>query len=261
MASPETSIASLHSSGGPHEAPATTQLNSGYPPPSLLPQNYHHWSPPAAATQTEETGQGSQDQNAIPGQASGPPSIEFGPPPPFPGPLPHTYEIHPAQPPPFANGYLPHGYSSTASYGVDHRYDGNGLRRKPIRARQSCDACRQRKAKCDEGRPECGCCKLNNLKCFYRDVPLQKQDKQALLMTEKLDAMHDSIQQLLGLMPMLAIQPNDTQVNRSLWKEFGPQDRIPLTLQQQKDLESLEESLLKLHSSPNWNAISKRVIG
>lgn len=47
-------------------------------------------------------------------------------------------------------------------------------RRKPIRAAQACDACRQRKAKCDEGRPLCGFCKEAMIPCVYREVPPPK---------------------------------------------------------------------------------------
>ena len=102
-------------------------------------------------------------------------------------PAHHGYPVS-AGPGPFPTG--PMGY---APYGL---YDGPN-RRKPVRAAQACDSCRQRKSKCDEQRPTCTHCKDNNLKCTYREVPLQKQDKQALQMTEKLDAMDDRIGKVL----------------------------------------------------------------
>jgi Fungal Zn(2)-Cys(6) binuclear cluster domain len=63
----------------------------------------------------------------------------------------------------------------------------------------ACDSCRLRKIKCDEGRPECQHCKDNNLKCFYRDMPLQKQSKQAQAMIEKLDTMNENINRMLQI--------------------------------------------------------------
>ncbi|KAK5073427.1 hypothetical protein LTR70_010251 [Exophiala xenobiotica] len=65
--------------------------------------------------------------------------------------------------------------------------------RKPVRAAQACDSCRQRKAKCDEGRPECTHCKENELTCRYRDVPPQKSEKQMLQMNEKVDQFGDKL--------------------------------------------------------------------
>ncbi|KAI9753975.1 MAG: hypothetical protein M4579_004905 [Chaenotheca gracillima] len=50
-------------------------------------------------------------------------------------------------------------------------------RRKAVRAAQACDACRARKAKCDEGRPSCGFCKDSAVACNYREVPPPKQDR------------------------------------------------------------------------------------
>lgn len=39
---------------------------------------------------------------------------------------------------------------------------------------KACDACRARKAKCDEGRPSCGFCKESQIPCVYREVPPPK---------------------------------------------------------------------------------------
>lgn len=107
---------------------------------------------------------------------------------------PSAHYGHPPSVPPHPSPVYPPDY-----YGQHPMSQYAGQRRKPVRAAQACDSCRQRKAKCDEGRPECQHCKDNNLKCSYRDVPLQKQDKQAQMVTEKLDQMHDSIQSILEM--------------------------------------------------------------
>ncbi|KAI9817330.1 MAG: hypothetical protein M1826_001645, partial [Phylliscum demangeonii] len=60
-------------------------------------------------------------------------------------------------------------------------------RRKAIRAAQACDACRQRKAKCDEGRPSCGFCREALMPCVYREVPPPKQDRTLLQILHKLE--------------------------------------------------------------------------
>ncbi|KAJ9493356.1 hypothetical protein H2202_011174 [Exophiala xenobiotica] len=70
-------------------------------------------------------------------------------------------------------------------------------RRKPVRAAQACDSCRQRKAKCDEGRPECQHCKANGLKCTYRETLPQKTEKQMLTITDKLETMTGNIEMLI----------------------------------------------------------------
>ncbi|KAK5214680.1 hypothetical protein LTR72_012172, partial [Exophiala xenobiotica] len=70
-------------------------------------------------------------------------------------------------------------------------------RQKPVRAAQACDLCRQRKAKCDEGRPECQHCKDNGLKCTYRELPAQKTEKQMLTITDKLETMTGNIEMLI----------------------------------------------------------------
>lgn len=109
--------------------------------------------------------------------------------------LPPSHYGHPPSAGPHPSPVYPPDYYGQHQMGPY----GAGQRRKPVRAAQACDSCRQRKAKCDEGRPECQHCKDNNLKCFYRDVPLQKQDKQAQAVTEKLDTMSDNINRMLQI--------------------------------------------------------------
>ncbi|KAF8464464.1 hypothetical protein BDZ91DRAFT_764129 [Kalaharituber pfeilii] len=93
-----------------------------------------------------------------------------------PTPLSATAPVPPYQypPPPSANSAAgPADYpSQTAPYPP--------FKRKAIRAAQACDACRARKAKCDEGRPACGFCKETAITCVYREVPPPKQDRTLL---------------------------------------------------------------------------------
>ena len=117
----------------------------------------------------------------------------------------------------------PHSAMPSQSPIYGHDYYGQhamgayaGQRRKPVRAAQACDSCRQRKAKCDEGRPECQHCKDNNLKCYYRDVPLQKQDKQAAAITEKLDTMGENISRIMEIQANQARQFEALQNSLSL---------------------------------------------
>ncbi|KAK4941850.1 hypothetical protein LTR10_018326 [Elasticomyces elasticus] len=95
-----------------------------------------------------------------------------------------------AGPPPSAGGY-----SAGPYYAADPYLQAQ--RRKPVRAAQACDSCRQRKAKCDEGRPECQHCKDNGLKCSYREVPPQKSEKQMITITDKLEALTASVHTLI----------------------------------------------------------------
>lgn len=110
----------------------------------------------------------------IPGPPPGQPSTGYPPPP------------HSAGPPPTPSHYW--------APGPNDWYQQQ--RRKPVRAAQACDSCRQRKAKCDEGRPECTHCKENGLRCTYRDVPPQKSEKQVLAITEKVDGLGEKVENM-----------------------------------------------------------------
>ncbi|QIW98839.1 hypothetical protein AMS68_004357 [Peltaster fructicola] len=61
-------------------------------------------------------------------------------------------------------------------------------KRKPMRAQQACEQCRQRKQKCDEGTP-CSFCREQNIACTYRDTPPAKTDKN----TEKIMTLLEQI--------------------------------------------------------------------
>ena len=100
----------------------------------------------------------------------------------------------------------PSGYGAPSSAGPPSTPGGYyfdpyaaAQRRKPVRAAQACDSCRQRKAKCDEGRPECQHCKDNGLKCSYREIPPQKSEKQVLAITDKLENLTDSVNMILDI--------------------------------------------------------------
>lgn len=112
------------------------------------------------------------------------------------------HEMMAGHPPP---GQPPYGPPSAGPPPYPPQYFGGDPsypRRKPVRAAQACDSCRQRKAKCDEGRPECSYCKENSLKCTYREIPPQKQEKHVLALNEKLEAMaqgQDDMRKLLSI--------------------------------------------------------------
>ena len=70
--------------------------------------------------------------------------------------------------------------------------------RKPVRAAQACNSCRQRKAKCNEGRPVCETCKTYSLTCTYRDGEPPKQDKQIRQIYNTLDVMLEAMSKILA---------------------------------------------------------------
>ena len=112
----------------------------------------------------------------VPGQASG--QSDYGPPP---------------GAPPQSGLSPPHGpYISLQPY-------NNLVRRKPRRAAQACESCRQRKAKCDEGRPTCQSCRDNELECLYREFPPPKSEKQILAITGQLEAVTEDVKALAQL--------------------------------------------------------------
>jgi hypothetical protein len=42
-----------------------------------------------------------------------------------------------------------------------------------VTAQQACEPCRQRKAKCDEGQPQCGRCSRLRLACHYKELSMK----------------------------------------------------------------------------------------
>jgi hypothetical protein len=141
-------------------------MRYSYSPPENAPNGTH--PPPGMQITTHDM---------MPGQQPGPPPGHYGQPPPHSAGPPHT--------PIYGAPY----------YGQEV---GFGQRRKPVRAAQACDSCRQRKAKCDEGRPVCEHCKTNSLACTYRDVQPPKQDKQVNQIYDKLENMSEMMTKILG---------------------------------------------------------------
>ncbi|KAI9739071.1 MAG: hypothetical protein M1834_007284 [Cirrosporium novae-zelandiae] len=91
-------------------------------------------------------------------------------------PPPPTPVTHPGQSP-YDNNNVYHPHLVSAPYPQQ--------RRRPVRAAQACENCRQRKAKCDEQRP-CSSCKEAQQQCVYRDVPPAKQEKTQLAILDEL---------------------------------------------------------------------------
>ncbi|KAI9675577.1 MAG: hypothetical protein M1817_000943 [Caeruleum heppii] len=101
------------------------------------------------------------------------------PPPPPMGYAPSPVTAGPSEQPYYMGG-APVSFATSSSFATQPR-------RKAIRAAQACDACRQRKARCDEGRPSCGFCKEANAVCVYRDVPPAKQDRTMLQLLHSIE--------------------------------------------------------------------------
>ncbi|KAK6359731.1 hypothetical protein TWF696_000871 [Orbilia brochopaga] len=119
-------------------------------PPAVQPQAYHHSAP--------------MHMGGYPPQPPNPRrlSVAQG--------IPESDEMSPMA------GTFPYHMSSGTPFPT---------RRKAVRAAQACDACRTRKAKCDEGRPACSFCKDNNSPCVYREVPPPKQDRTMIMIQER----------------------------------------------------------------------------
>lgn len=94
----------------------------------------------------------------------------------------HPYEQAHGYPQPHHIEYSQSPVTAGPAYGggnyVGH-FGQAGARplKKGNRATQACDVCRTRKAKCDEGRPECGFCVENNMRCNYQSVAPAKADR------------------------------------------------------------------------------------
>ena len=142
-------------------------------------------------------------------------------------------------------------------YGADPV--GFAQRRKPVRAAQACDSCRQRKAKCDEGRPVCEHCKTNSLTCTYRDVQPPKQDKQVHQIYDKLDNMSDVLSKILAkqdgfssrldsygrqLEQLQTLLPHDKRENSRYAKGETPAmaNNTPVVKQEQLPADAVQQS-------------------
>jgi hypothetical protein len=110
--------------------------------------------------------------------------------------------------PPQSGGAYERGQtpSRTGSTSLD---SGIGSKRKAVRAQQACDACRHRKAKCNEGRPSCAFCTENHLACVYREVPPPKVDRHLQMVLDlmekqgqRIDSLTERIECIPGLEPL-----------------------------------------------------------
>ncbi|KAI9812570.1 MAG: hypothetical protein M1827_004559 [Pycnora praestabilis] len=95
-------------------------------------------------------------------------------------------------------------------------------KKKSIRASQACDACRGRKAKCDEGRP-CSYCLEQSLECNYREIPPPRVDRSMALLTERtegnsrsIESMNKKLDILLRWMYGQALPPRESTRSTSL---------------------------------------------
>ncbi|CAG7952149.1 unnamed protein product [Penicillium salamii] len=101
--------------------------------------------------------------------------------------------------------------------------------RKAARATQACDQCRTRKAKCDEGRPNCSHCKENSLQCVYKEVPPHKQEKTTQVLLDRLMQMEDRLENRMSV--MLETQRDHERLLRSMSTEQQSKSRPITTVQ------------------------------
>ncbi|KAF3919948.1 hypothetical protein AA313_de0205041 [Arthrobotrys entomopaga] len=143
--------------GQPPPGPSPQMIAPG--PPTAPPQTYHHHSAPPHM-----------------GGYAGPP------------PNPRRLSVAPG---------IPESDEMSPMTGTFPYHMGTGTpyppRRKAVRAAQACDACRTRKAKCDEGRPSCTFCRDNNTPCVYREVPPPKQDRTMIMIQERVSNIESMI--------------------------------------------------------------------
>jgi hypothetical protein len=65
---------------------------------------------------------------------------------------------------------------------------------------QACEACRQRKTKCDEAKPACGRCARLGLHCSYAETILSKKNLSVVELTDTLKRMEDKLESLSELL-------------------------------------------------------------
>jgi hypothetical protein len=89
------------------------------------------------------------------------------------------------------NGYQPPWQAAPIPFEIQ--------RKRQMRATQACEECRQRKQKCDEGKP-CSVCKEIGLTCLYRNMPPAKTDKnmdKVIAMLEQVAQGNQDLRQIL----------------------------------------------------------------
>lgn len=136
-----------------------------------------------------------------------------------PGPsAPPTVPIYPGHNPFFppiqpqvasANAWQP--YSSTPASSIDQPSPASNNNKVPIprlaaptafhgrrRSARACEACRQRKIKCDGNRPACRQCVYHNQHCSYEDVKRVREQKQLELLTRRVGRYESLLRSLEG---------------------------------------------------------------
>lgn len=64
------------------------------------------------------------------------------------------------------------------------------------RSARACEPCRQRKVKCDGGRPECRKCREHGVSCSYIDIKRIRDQKQLGVLSEKVERYEKLLRQL-----------------------------------------------------------------
>lgn len=67
------------------------------------------------------------------------------------------------------------------------RITGPNVNRGRRRSARACEACRQRKIKCDGVKPTCGQCDYHNNQCSYEDVKRVREQKELLLLGHRVE--------------------------------------------------------------------------
>jgi hypothetical protein len=70
----------------------------------------------------------------------------------------------------------------------------------------------------------------------------------------------NDMNKLLHMLPQLKVQRRNRAMPFSPEDCLGPQEEIEVTAEQQRMVQSLEDSLLKLSTFPNWEPLSARLI-
>ncbi|KAJ6081446.1 hypothetical protein N7499_006320 [Penicillium canescens] len=98
-----------------------------------------------------------------------------------------------------------------------YQYQIYGSRQlKTVRAQQACHQCRAKKAKCDEGQPNCSHCKKNGLTCVYKSPSPQKPDKATQLVLDRFLQTEDRLE--IQISELYAIQQNHKLVLQNLFQ-------------------------------------------
>ncbi|KAF2426578.1 hypothetical protein EJ08DRAFT_616412 [Tothia fuscella] len=91
------------------------------------------------------------------------------------------------------DGSFPDGGGSSASPSAESSRTAKPARQQGAIAAQACETCRNRKSRCDEGKPRCGLCKRLNVECRYREPLPTKKDKSIQQMMQQLNRMESKL--------------------------------------------------------------------